>query len=460
MAAEYLQEQYADNHDQLIKLVNGSRSDIKGQIDNIRKRIVEAEDWLDTNVDLEPEQAQSREDKLKLAKEQLEDLTTRYDNWNKIRSLIMTEEEKRELKDERTANIKKVGIDKEALTVTDEREVPVLTDEELKKQYPAMDEASDYILSQRKEIYKTQEELHRQLEDIDARLNQYLRGEADLTDEEIRDFNTTKADLEARQANLTESAKELKAQADKLKKLYVQENKKERAAILAEMTPAEQRKVKAEQYLKDGNIAGLSNLYADTSVDFTDSNPNTVDEYVASSIGRHALNFEGREVNGTFLNGLQQELGGTRKDLEKIQVLATEGKGQTFNKYVHDLYENLPDNLRNQGVNTQEIRNSLLELLRGANKYSDLKNYILKDKIAKAEGEMHSMDLAEEEQRAVYEEEMKENTSVQDNQIINDGDGGTDNMGNLLNSDGSIYTETVKSLEDIKDDEFEVPTKC
>lgn len=398
VAAEYLQEQYADNHDQLIKLVNGSRSDIKEQIDNIRKRIVEAEDWLDTNADLEPEQAQSREDKLKLAKEQLQDLTTRYDNWNKIRSLIMTEEEKRELKDERTANIKKVGIDKEALTITDEREVPVLKDEELKKQYPTMDEASDYILSQRKEISKTQEELHRQLEDIDDRLNQYLLGESDLTDEEIRDFNTTKADLEARMANLTESAKELKAQADKLKKLYVQENKKERAAILAEMTPAEQRRVKAEQYLNDGNISGLMKLYADTSVDFTDDHPYTVDEYVASSIGRHALNYEGREVNGTFLNGLQQEFGGTRKDLEKIQVLAAEGKGQTFDKYVNGLYDNLPDNLRNQGVNTQEIRNSLLALLRGAEKYSDLKNYILKEKIAHAEEEMRSMDLAEEQQ--------------------------------------------------------------
>ena len=405
VAAEYLQELYADNHDRLVKLVNGSRSDIKEQIDNIRKRIVEAEDWLDTNADLEPEQAQSREDKLKLAKEQLEDLTNRYDNWNKIRSLIMTDEEKRDLKDERTANIKKVGIDKEALTVTDEREVPVLTDEELKKQYPTMDEASDYILSQRKEISKTQEELHRQLLDIDARLNQYLSGENDLTDEEIRDFNTTKADLEARMANLTESAKELKAQADKLKKLYVQENKKKRAAILAEMTPAEQRRVKAEQYLNDGNISGLMKLYADTSVDFTDDHPYTVDEYVASSIGRHALNYEGREVNGTFLNGLQQEFGGTRKDLEKIQVLAAEGKGQTFDKYVNGLYDNLPDNLRNQGVNTQEIRNSLLALLRGAEKYTDLKNYILKEKIAQAEGEMRSMDLAEEEQRAAYEEE-------------------------------------------------------
>lgn len=405
VAAEYLQEQYADNHDQLIKLVNGSRSDIKEQIDNIRKRIVEAEDWLDTNADLEPEQAQSREDKLKLAKEQLEDLTTRYDNWNKIRSLIMTEDEKRELKDERTANIKKVGIDKEALTVTDEREVPVLTDEELKKQYPTMDEASDYILSQRKEISKTQEELHRQLEDIDDRLNQYLLGESDLTDEEIRDFNTTKADLEARMANLSASAKDLIAQNDSLKKLYKLENQKAREEALNDMSPAEQRRVKAEQYLNDRNISGLAKLYADTSVDFMDDHPYTVDEYVASSIGRHALNYEGREVNGTFLNGLQQEFGGTRKDLEKIQVLAAEGKGQTFDKYVNGLYDNLPDNLRNQGVNTQEIRNSLLALLRGAEKYSDLKNYILKEKIAHAEEEMRSMDLAEEEQRAAYEEE-------------------------------------------------------
>lgn len=405
VAAEYLQEQYADNHDQLIKLVNGSRSDIKEQIDNIRKRIVEAEDWLDTNADLEPEQAQSREDKLKLAKEQLEDLTTRYDNWNKIRSLIMTEEEKRELKDERTANIKKVGIDKEALTVTDEREVPVFTDEELKKQYPTMDEASDYILSQRKEISKTQEELHRQLQDIDARLNQYLLGESDLTDEEIRDFNTTKADLEARMANLSASAKDLIAQNDSLKKLYKLENQKAREEALNDMSPAEQRRVKAEQYLNDRNISGLAKLYSDTSVDFMDDHPYTVDEYVASSIGRHALNYEGREVNGIFLNGLQQEFGGTRKDLEKIQVLAAEGKGQTFDKYVNGLYDNLPDNLRNQGVNTQEIRNSLLALLRDAEKYSDLKNYILKEKIVHAEEEMRSMDLAEEEQRAAYEEE-------------------------------------------------------
>lgn len=44
-------------------------------------------------------------------------------------------------------------------------------------------------------------------------------------------------------------------------------------------------------------------------------------------------------------------------------------------------------------------------------------------------------------------------------EIVNDGKGGTDNMGNILNSDGSIYTETVKSIEDIKDEDFDNPTR-
>jgi hypothetical protein len=401
VAAEYLQEQYADNHGQLIKLVNGSRSDIKEQIDNIRKRIVEAEDWLDTNADLEPEQAQSREDKLKLAKEQLEDLTTRYDNWNKIRSLIMTEEEKRELKDERTANIKKVGIDKEALTVTDEREVPVLTDEELKKQYPAMDEASDYILSQRKEISKTQEELHRQLEDIDARLNQYLRGEADLTDEEIRDFNTTKADLEARQANLTESAKDLKAQADKLKTLYRKENMEARAKAVEDMTPAEQRAIKVENAIKNGNMNQLNSIYEDVrgATDFNDTEPNTLEEYVANNIGRFTLNYEGKEKGGAFSNGIQQETGLGRKDFEKLQILAKEGEGKTVTEFVHGLDDDMPENLKQMGYSDQDIRDAFLHLIRSAQSYSDIKNYTLNNKVTNVEQLMRDVERQEEEMK-------------------------------------------------------------
>lgn len=405
VAAEYLQEQFGNDHGKLINLISGSRSDIKEQLDNKRKAASEYEDWLSLNADLDPEKAQKVENDLALVNEQIADLETRYKNWNAIRKEVMTPEEARTLKNERKAEIEKAGVDENAITSADEREVAVLDNKELKKQYPTMDEASNYIASERKRIYHIQnDEVQPQIDGINEALEQYMNDDIDYSADQLKELNTTKAQLEARQANLTESAKELKAQADKLKKLYVQENKKERAAILAEMTPAEQRRVKAEQYLNDGNISGLMKLYGDTSVDFTDNHPNTVDEYVATSIGRFTLNYEGREVDGTFLNGLHQELGGSRKDFDKKQILAAEGKGQTFDKFVNDLYDNLPDNLRNQGVNTQEIRNSLLALLRGAEKYSDLKNYILKDKIAKAEEEMRPMDLAEEEQRIAYEE--------------------------------------------------------
>jgi len=51
------------------------------------------------------------------------------------------------------------------------------------------------------------------------------------------------------------------------------------------------------------------------------------------------------------------------------------------------------------------------------------------------------------------------NSSVQENPIINDGKGGTDKMGNTLNSDGSIYTESVKSVSDITDEDFDTPSR-
>lgn len=410
VAAEYLQETAGEDRKALFANIVAEKQALQKRINQLRDHIASNEEWLSINADLDPKNAETRTLANKQMEGQIADLQARFDNWNKIRSAVMTPEEAQAIKADRTQKIADAGVNEGDVAPIEGREVAVLSDEELKKQYPTMDEASDFIASERKRIYRIQsDEVQREIDGVDEVLDRYVNGEIDLEPEQIKELNTTKAQLEARQANLTESAKELKAQADKLKKLYVQENKKERAAILAEMTPAEQRRVKAEQYLKDGNISGLMKLYGDTSVDFTDNHPNTVDEYVATSIGRFTLNYEGREVDGTFLNGLQQELGGSRKDFDKKQILAAEGKGQTFDKFVNDLYDNLPDNLRNQGVNTQEIRNSLLALLRGAEKFSDLKNYILKDKIAKAEEEMRPMDLAEEEQRAAYEEEIKEN---------------------------------------------------
>ena len=43
--------------------------------------------------------------------------------------------------------------------------------------------------------------------------------------------------------------------------------------------------------------------------------------------------------------------------------------------------------------------------------------------------------------------------------VVNDGKGGKDKNGNILNSDGSIYTERVEKVDDIKDDDFNEPSR-
>ncbi len=53
----------------------------------------------------------------------------------------------------------------------------------------------------------------------------------------------------------------------------------------------------------------------------------------------------------------------------------------------------------------------------------------------------------------------EKNPSGQENPIINDGNGGTDINGNIRNSDGSVYTEPVKTINDITDNDFNEPTR-
>ena len=54
VAAEYLQEQFGEDHGKLLNLVNGSRDDIKTQLANKRRAAIEYQNGLDTNPDLDP----------------------------------------------------------------------------------------------------------------------------------------------------------------------------------------------------------------------------------------------------------------------------------------------------------------------------------------------------------------------------------------------------------------------
>lgn len=388
VAAEYLQEQFGNDHGKLMNLISGSRSDIKEQLDNKRKAASEYEDWLSLNADLDPEKAQKVENDLALVNEQIAGLETRYKNWNAIRKEVMTPEEARTLKNERKAEIEKAGVDENAITSADEREVAVLDNKELKKQYPTMDEASNYIASERKRIYHIQnDEVQPQIDGINEALEQYMNDDIDYSADQLKELNTTKAQLEARQANLSASAKDLKAQDKLLNTLYSAENKEERAKAMEELTPSEQRKVLVADALKKNDLGSIKEIYKDASIDVMDLTPQTLEEAVSEALSPHSLNAE----------SLQAELGkdnfkygiGKGYDSNKFNyLLAKKGTGLSVNEFAVRVYNDLPINLQELGYSDQDVRNTLLDMFKSYDNVKEMRNVALMNRIAAAEEEL------------------------------------------------------------------------
>ena len=388
VAADYLQEQYGEDHGKLLNLVNGSRDDIKTQLDNKKKAAAEYQNWLDTNADLDPEKAKKVEDELSLANEQIADLDARFKNWNTIRNSVMTPDEVKAMTEERKAEVEKAGVDETAIVPSDDFHVLVLDDKELKKQYPTMDKANDYITSQRKDIYHTQEDVERKINEVNDMLEQYINGETELEPTQLMELNTTKAQLEALQTNLSVAAKGLKAQANKLSKLYKTEVSQQEMEEQG-MTPSEQRKVLVSDAIKKNDLGAIIKIYKDASVDVTDLTPQTLEEAVSEYLSPHSLNPE----------SLQYELGksnfkfgiGKGYDSNKFNYLiAKKGTGMSVNEFAVKVYNDLPVNLLDMGYTDQDVRNALLDMFKSYDSVKEMKNVALMNRIAAAEDELAS----------------------------------------------------------------------
>lgn len=388
VAAEYLQEQFGEDHGKLLNLVNGSRDDIKTQLANKRRAAIEYQNWLDTNADLDPEKAKKVEDELSLVNEQIADLDARFKNWNTIRNSVMTPDEVKAMKEERKAEVEKAGVDESAIVPSDDFHVLVLEDEELKKQYPTMDKATDYIISQRKDLYHTQEDVERKINGVNDMLDQYINGETELDPSQLMELNTTKAQLEALQTNLSVAAKGLKAQANKLSRLYKTEVSQQEMEKLG-MTPSEQRKALVADALKKNDMNAIHDIYKDASVDVMDLTPQTLEEAVSESLLPHSLNPE----------SLQYELGksnfkfgiGKGYDSNKFNYLiAKKGTGMSVNEFAVRVYNDLPVNLQDMGYTDQDVRNALLDMFKSYDSVKEMRNVALMNRIAAAEDELSS----------------------------------------------------------------------
>lgn len=165
----------------------------------------------------------------------------------------------------------------------------------------------------------------------------------------------------------------------------------------------------------------LHRLYDGTGIDVTDTVPLTAEEYVASNLGAHTLNYEGNDTS----KGVKQETGLSREDFAKTQLLAADGKGTTIDALVHSLWDNRPSNL--ESLDTQDIRNALIGVLTSGFKASEARSYIENIRIAQAEKLLEEQELAAEnaayaeQQKAKEEEEKKkaeeenENTEAPEN---------------------------------------------
>lgn len=143
----------------------------------------------------------------------------------------------------------------------------------------------------------------------------------------------------------------------------------------------------------------LHRLYDGTGIDVTDTIPITAEEYVASNLGAHSLNYEGTETS----KGVKQETGLSREDFAKTQLLAADGKGTTIDNLVHSLWENRPSNL--DSLDTQDIRNAMLSVITSGFKASEAKNYIENLRIAQAENFLEEQKKAAD--NAAFAEEQK-----------------------------------------------------
>ena len=166
------------------------------------------------------------------------------------------------------------------------------------------------------------------------------------------------------------------------------------------------------QLYKDVVGSLLHRLYDGTGIDVTDTIPLTAEEYVASNLGAHSLNYEGTETS----KGVKQETGLSREDFVKTQLLAADGKGTTIDDLVHSLWENRPSNL--ESLDTQDIRNALIGVLTSGFKASEARNYIENLRIAQAEKLIEEERTAAEnaayyEQQKAKEEEEKKKAELE-----------------------------------------------
>ena len=418
-AAEYLRTTAPDGKtDGVLKNIQAEKDQLKEHERRIRFDLDRHTQWMETNGDMyTPEQKAQKDALIKRLQEELSDNLQRQRKWGEIRKGVMTGEQRAQFAQERANKVGKAveharaEVAKANPQVLAPEKPKELSGESLLANFPTQGDAERFITDKRMELQKQWSNgVGSEMADVRRLIGDYEDGAAELSDVEIQEAANRMAALEQQEKTLLQTQKQLKDTLGALTNIYAQRNAEE----IKKLPPEEQR---AAALSGAKNVQDLwkkaHEVYDGTEAGFLldAEEPQTLEEFVASHLGPHTINWEGIERGGVKYTGLQQELGTRRGighgyDSNTINYfLAPKGHGKSVDAIVHEMWESALSTPGFENVGTQEIRNALLDLLSSARKPSDITYMIVRNRIADAEEFLRAQ---EEQERQYMEEEAAE----------------------------------------------------
>jgi len=390
VVAEYLAGNSSDSRNSSNSVLKGIDGEVERLVQTIadgRETVRQAENKAAFVNGLDAvEQASAIQDR-KAAEVRVADAEQRIRKWGEIRQELMSDDERTRFERERIKKISKAAAasrqqpsDEEAASAAQQS----VTGQELIERFDEQRDAEAFVEEEQKRLRaQYRDELFPQLDDVRKRLADYRRGLAEYSDDELQALTGQLSMLEAEESRLKNASQELGKLSSSLGRLYAAKEK-------AQMSPREQKLAAlSKETNRDKKLKLARQAYADdeeAASALDDMEPRDVYEWVASSLGQGAINWEGLQRGEHYVRGLRDELG---KDKQRglgrgsdtfgfNYFLAPEGKGKGIDEVVHDIAEGSP-------YDTQEVRNALLDMLASASKPTDISHRFVDDRIAQAE---------------------------------------------------------------------------
>lgn len=417
VAGEYLRQQQAEDGKDPLPGIESEIESQKSTQQQAQQDLDRHEQWMEINGDLySPEDKATKESIIEQRKKEIADTRQRIRKLGEVRNAYMSSEQRMKFRNDRMRKSEEArktafaewqkaqDVDKSKPAIVDGIDNKTLLDN-----YATQAEAEDYLQRRREEvIHAYRDGASNTISDVQRRLQDYTNGLEELTPDELKSLHSQLADAKEQERLAMEQVKQIKAQQQKLGTLYKERNKAE----LDKMEPADRRAVllkgarTPEELLRKAHEAYKG---SDLEGRLDDLEPETLEEYVSQNLGYGTLNWEGTGSGISKKKGLKQELGLTRGighgfDSNGINAyLAPTGQGMSVDLAAHKMWEETRGT-QFDNYDDQDFKNAILDLLGSAQKATDIKYLMIRNRI----NEVEDYERHQEEQERWYKEQEEE----------------------------------------------------